>query len=351
MTIRKILKRITALSDNELSFKRIYLQMNSRAFDLSLPHHPDELGTVIHLDNNDFSPEFRQIYSSGNLDETLLFENGLDAVIYKHMRYLPVKLHRHTFLEIAYVLEGQCMNYIESSRITMTKGDLCIIAPNTTHALSVFQDDTLVLNIELRTSTFEKAFFGTLDGNDILSDFFTRMLYHSPNSPFLLFHTGHDKNLRDMILYAYDEYIGHHEYRSRMLNNIIMGLFIILLRSHSTDLYLPDETIKDTNGNLVLLLKYIQENYRSVTLTELSSFFHYSERQIQRILKDAAGQNFRDIIRGLKCKHAKELLRTSNKDIAGIAEEVGFSDVGRFRSVFKAECGMTPSDYRNQCSE
>lgn len=351
MTIEKIMKHITTLSDNEQSFKNIYLQMNGSAFDLSLPHHPDELGAVMHLENDDFSPEFRQIYGSGDLDEALLFENGLDAVIYRHMRYLPVKWHRHTFLEIAYVLEGQCMNYIESNQIPMSKGDLCIIAPDTTHALSVFQDDTLVLNIELRTSTFEKAFFGTLDGNDILSDFFTRMLYHSPHSPYLLFHTGHDRNLRDMILYAYDEYMGHHEYRSRMLNNIIMGLFIILLRNHSTDLYLPDETTKDTNGNLVLLLKYIQENYRSVTLTELSSFFHYSERQIQRVLKDATGQNFRDIVRSLKCKRAKDLLRTSDKNTADIAEEAGFGDVGRFRSVFKAECGMTPSDYRNQCNE
>ena len=208
------------------------------------------------------------------------------------------------------------------------KGDLCIIAPNTTHALSVFQDDTLVLNIELRTSTFEKHFRHS-------TEMISFLIFHTdalpfPKLSFLLFHTGHDKNLRDMILYAYDEYIGHHEYRSRMLNNIIMDYLSSCLRSHSTDLYLPDETIKDTNGNLVLLLKYIQENYRSVTLTELFFFFHYSERQIQRILKDAAGQNFRDIIRGLKCKHAKELLRTSNKDIAGIAEEVGFSDVGRF---------------------
>lgn len=86
-------------------------------------------------------------------------------------------------------MEGSCTNYILEQTIQMKTGDICIIAPDTPHAISVFSDDSVIFNIILRTSTFETAFFGTLSDNDVLSDFFmpgslsTPKLIHSCSSP------------------------------------------------------------------------------------------------------------------------------------------------------------------------
>lgn len=87
-----------------------------------------------------------------NLEEDLFFHKNLDCEIYKHFRYLPCNWHSHSFLEVLCVLHGSCYNYIQEQKLEMQAGDICIIAPNTPHAISVFSDDCIVFNIILRTA-------------------------------------------------------------------------------------------------------------------------------------------------------------------------------------------------------
>ena len=56
----------------------------------------------------------------------------------------------------------------------MRTGDICIMAPDVTHSLSAFHDEDYIINILIRKSTFEQSFFGLLDSDTILSDFFKR---------------------------------------------------------------------------------------------------------------------------------------------------------------------------------
>ena len=142
----------------------------------------------------------------------------------------------------------------------MKKGDICIIAPETEHAVSAFSDDCILINIILRVSTFEKAFFGVLSENDILSDFFMRTLYHSKTHPYLYFRTGDDQELFDYVLYAYQEFLGNHQYKERFLNNIISAFFIILLRNHGSDVIVPEIDTEGNDENVIFILKYMQEN-------------------------------------------------------------------------------------------
>ena len=51
------------------------------------------------------------IVDSGS-DMTRELAEKLDVAIYQHLRYLPAYWHSHSFLEVAYVLEGSCTHYI-----------------------------------------------------------------------------------------------------------------------------------------------------------------------------------------------------------------------------------------------
>lgn len=51
---------------------------------------------------------------------------------------LPAFWHQHNFFELTFVLEGHCTNNIIGNTFTMRKGDLCIMAPNVTNAISAF---------------------------------------------------------------------------------------------------------------------------------------------------------------------------------------------------------------------
>lgn len=314
--------------------------------DPSRPHALDEVRDIIKKANQNTHDMFAELLIEQDLEENLFFHSDTDVEIYQHLRYLPAYWHSHRFIEIACVVQGNCTNYILNEEIKMQEGDFCIIAPNTRHAISAFTDDCILLNIILRVSTFETAFFGVLNENDVLSDFFMHTLYNSSGHSYILFRTNGDHELSNFIGYAHQEFQRNRQYKNRMLISIINAFFITLLRNHGTHVILSDEAGVD-NENTVLILKYLQEHYNTVTLSELASFFNYSERQIQRIIKNTTGVSFSENVQKLKFRQAAHMLQNPDLPIMVIAEKMGYVDPANFRHIFKKYYGVTPSEYRS----
>ncbi|HJB83386.1 MAG TPA: AraC family transcriptional regulator [Candidatus Mediterraneibacter intestinavium] len=334
------------MSELETVFRSLWKEHPDLGLDL--PHRQEYYTEILKLADKRTSHPFPSLLLNTRLDEASFFRENFDTELYRHLRYLPAILHSHAFLEIVCVAEGSCTNYVQQQELHMKKGDICIIAPETEHAVSAFSDECILINILLRVSTFEKAFFGVLSENDILSDFFMRTLYHSKTHPYLYFRTGDDQELFDYVLYAYQEFLGNHQYKERFLNNIISAFFIILLRNHGSDVIVPEIDTEGNDENVIFILKYMQENYSTVTLSSLAEFFNYSERQIQRIIKKSTGISFSENIQKLKMKHAAQLLMDPDRSVSAVAEDLGYSDVGNFRHIFKKYYGMSPAEYRSR---
>ena len=338
----------TELREFEQILKKLY-QRNPDKY-LDLPHdmqytHDLLKHAITKLNDND---AYLSKLLLSDLQEQNFFQKDLDVEIYQHLRYLPAQTHSHSFFEIVYVLQGECINYANNHALAMEEGDICILAPETSHALSVFTDNCIVFNIEIRTSTFETAFWDTLSDNDILANFFARTLYHSPSHPYLYFKTGTDYELQSYFGFVYDEYHDKRQFKKRMMNAIITAFFIVLLRNHGSDVILPNDGTEVTDPNTLFILKYMQEHFTTITLKELSDFFSYSERQMQRIIKSSTGKSFSENIQQLKMKKAARLLENSDLSISKIAEELGYVDPGNFRNIFKKYYGMTLSEYRSK---
>ncbi len=328
----------------EYALKSLYEQNPDRHLDQ--PHNLDEISDILNLATEKCGDDYEKRLLQQNLNEELFFAEGSDSEIYQHFRYLPAYWHTHTFVEIAGLPQGHCTNYIMDQKIEMTAGDICIIAPETVHAISAFSDDCLLYNFILRTSTFETAFFDVLNENDILADFFRRTLYHQNNYPYLLFRTGVDPELVNCLKLYLQESSRNRSYKSRMLNNYINLFFITLLRNHSTDVVFPDTDSPAGDENTILILKYMQDHYKTTSLSEMASFFNYSERQIQRIIKASTGLSFSQNIQKLKLSNAVRLLENSDLSISQISDELGYSAPENFRHAFKKAYNMTPVQYR-----
>lgn len=334
----------TKLTELELLFKEIYLSCKDRHLDQ--PHSIDESKDIFKLVSNTTDVLLPQIFLN-SLSEDTFFKDNLDVALCNHIRYLPTTYHQHDFFEVTCLLEGYCTNYFENKKINMKPGDYCIIAPNTIHTISAFSDDCFMINILLRSSTFEKSFISTFSDNDILSDFFIRNLYNSKEMSYILFHTGADSEVRNYIGFLHQEINRNRPYKKRMINSILTAFFVTLLRNHENDVVIPSLNNESDNKDIISILRYIQNNYNLLTLKELSLHFNYSERHLQRIIKASTGVNFSENIQKLKMNRAAELLNNGNISIAEISEKLGYSDVRNFRHIFKKYYGMTPIEFRN----
>lgn len=226
------------------------------------------------------------------------------------------------------------------------RADALIISEN--NGISAFSDEDIILNILIRVSTFETAFFGSLIDDNILSRFFKHTLYQSKSYPYLLFRTGRDQQLFNFIGHAFEEAVNHRTYRNRMLNSIITGFFIMLLRNHGADVIVPELASLDQDKSVFYILKHMQEHFATTSLPEMAAAFNYSERQIQRLVASATGMSFSANILKLKMSRADHLLTNSDMSVADIAESLGYTDTRNFRQTFKKYFGQTPTDYRSK---
>ncbi len=102
---------------------------------------------------------------------------------------------------------------------------------------------------------------------------------------------------------------------------------------------------------LVEILNYIQTNYKTVTLEDLSAHFHLSKPYLSKYIKEKSGHTFVGIVTNIKMKKARTLLKSEGMTVEVIAEKVGYMNVEHFNRKFKQKYGLTPVQFRNQKEE
>ena len=125
----------------------------------------------------------------------------------------------------------------------------------------------------------------------------------------------------------------------------MLKLLLIKIAEHSDENALPSSMVENLDG-------YIRENiHDEISNTELGAIFGYHPFYISKMLKDKKGITLHQYVIGYRIKYALSLLRYTDKSIADIADETGFTDASYFTKSFKAQFGMTPKEYRNKFKE
>jgi len=99
----------------------------------------------------------------------------------------------------------------------------------------------------------------------------------------------------------------------------------------------------------LMIKEYIDLNYsRTIKIQELSELIYRSPSQTIRIFKKNFGIAPYEYTLKRKIQVARQLLKSTNLPIGEIASELGFTNDHYFSSCFKAQTGITPSQYRKQ---
>ncbi|MBM1105973.1 response regulator [Aurantibacter crassamenti] len=93
------------------------------------------------------------------------------------------------------------------------------------------------------------------------------------------------------------------------------------------------------------IIQRIHENIDNANFgpTQLAKEMHLSESQVYRKLKSITDKSTAIFIRSIRLQKAKELIKTTNKNISEIAYETGFKDPSWFGRAYKEEFGYSPA--------
>ncbi len=96
--------------------------------------------------------------------------------------------------------------------------------------------------------------------------------------------------------------------------------------------------------------EYIEEHYNSkISQSRVADLVYLSPSYFSKVFKENLGCSFNEYINYIRIEKAKFLLKRHEVDIDRIAEIVGFESRSYFGKVFKAQTGMTPKQFRQNC--
>ena len=344
MTERELLEHLRTLNESELFYRSYRLAKSSEiGFEDFLAHVDREQVARENL----LIPEWKETIPPEYLEDWYFTPERPEGIhVFKHNCYTPALPHHHNFFEMFYVLEGRCSHRVGENSAVLREGDLCLIQPKVTHLLDV-SDESVIIDVLIRRSTFRHYFYSILQGDNLLSNFFMSTLYSKSAIDYLLFHTHGDPDLRHAFIDLCMESVEQEAYYPMLVNAIVTRVFVLLLRRYMASCELPANMPGDTTLAMTIA-RYLQDNAAHATLEQMARYFHYTPEYTSRLIKRVTGQNFTQLLTSLRIENAKQLLRDTTIAVSEVGASVGYESTEHFMRTFRKATGSTPSEYRRR---
>lgn len=274
---------------------------------------------------------------------TLLSQN---IAIVKESRYTTIPAHFHKDMELNYIYRGSCTFVINGQPVVMQQGDLCILDSNVRHsAVSYKNKEDIVINIVFRKAFFNTMFLSRLSSHGIVSSFLLDVISQNrAHDRHLIFHTQNNCKIHPLVQFLLCEYFSPSVCAQELIPIYVSAIFTELINTlrHSDEFRLPEKS------NVLLILKYIEQNYKTCTLQSTARYFGYNSNYLGNLLKQRTGKTFRDLKLMQQLTQAALLLVNSDESVLDIIDKVGCTNCSYFYRKFAAAYRSTPLQYRQQ---
>lgn len=249
-------------------------------------------------------------------------------------------LHTHDYWEFVYV-KYDIEHVINGASYNVPANSVLIIRPTDRHLIRAIPNNKLNpqkspthLNVKITTPALEKLLEGfsprmleTLSAPPILEKHLTPDLAHIPDRflSVLMWNSSKEENmlmLRTHILY-------------------ITSLFVDTLCFPAAEgrVQIPDEIA-------AIVKKMNSQDYLGCTIAQIVSGANYSHMQLSRLFKQYTGTTMHEYFLNIKLDAAATMLRSTNRLILDISNDIGITSLSHFNHIFKEKYGVSPSRYR-----
>ncbi|MBQ3133636.1 MAG: helix-turn-helix transcriptional regulator [Clostridia bacterium] len=249
---------------------------------------------------------------------------------------------RHDFWEMVYVDKGSVSVTRDGEEIVLSQGEIVFHRPNEFHTIRAFESAPNFFVISFVSSSLCMQYFErfcTKIGRvhkSLLSCIIeeAERSYDIPKNNFDLRQLKRKK----------DAPLGSEQ----LIKSYMEQLLIYLLRSaeKNTDAAVVPPVVEEQP--LVSAVKeYITSRCEeNVRIDEICRAFGYSKSFLSRLFREHTGTSLASFAMAKRMERAKELLRDEQLNVTQIAARLSFENPQYFARVFKRECNMTPSEWK-----
>lgn len=304
------------------------------------------------------TPE-EQMYLNGaeSVDEGIYMEPKTNVVDYKklitsgkvidvrtHTRFVHFPKHTHNYVELIYMCSGSTKHIVNGNEIVLEKGELLFLNQNAIQEIMPAGEDDIAVNLIILPSFFDYALTMLGDEDNLIREFIIDCLKSKDNDVSYLHFKVADvlpiQNLMENLIWT----IHNKQNNKRSINQATMGVLLLQLMNYTEYV----DVGKDNSGQELVMsvYKYVEENYRDGSFTDLAEQLHYDLHWLSKTIKQLTGKNYTELLQDKRMRQAAYLLRTSKLTVADIATAVGYENISYFHRLFQKTYGTSPRNYR-----
>lgn len=289
----------------------------------------------------------KDLYTSGRdftVDSSKMLEEGKLIAVRTHTRFVYFPSHRHNYVEVLYVCEGSLTNIIDGKQVVVRKGELLFLNQFTRHEILPAGENDIAINFMILPEFFDVA-YSMAGNNNVLANFLVNVLRRDEErGEYLYFKVSEVLQIQNLLEnMIYSLVTGNGE--DNRINQTTMGLiFLYLLDSvQYVEMRVPNQY---ENMISMSTLNYIEQQYRTATLTELCENLHLPMHVLSKMIKKTTGFNFKELLQRKRLNKAVELMCETDLSISDIIAAVGYENNSYFHRVFKERFHTTPRAFR-----
>lgn len=260
------------------------------------------------------------------------FQNHL-----KEHRFIE-SLHRHDFYVLVLFTNGTGLHKIDFDTFDITKGSLFLMQPGQIHLWELSSDidgyivffSKEIYNLHFRDKKIEEYLF----------------FQSSKNKPELVLNIDEMKQIQPYFELMVNENQEDQLQKKDKMLNLLDCILVEILRIYNIE---SNHLTSRYNHKLKEFEILLEQFYK----TEKSPSFYANKmaitlKHLNRISKNILNITITELITRRVILESKRIMVDKNRNIAQIADELGYSNYSYFSKLFKKNVGMTPTEFVNQ---
>lgn len=282
--------------------------------------------------------------------DTYRIVKDTQVIVNYHHDLDEVQLHRHNFIEVAFVEAGHGWHVLNGIPMLARPGDLFVVDHGDVHYyLAEFDSKLFIYNLIFRPGFFDMSLIGAQHFADVVDHFLLRTFRDDgfDHSLSCHFEGAEYKNALGLFQDMLFEYENHEPGFEELIRSWAVEVFVYLFRKLRKSEEASPEKRAMRGCMFDAIFEYLRKNYADpVTLDRLAMMAFLSPKYFSRVFREQTGMTLTEYVQGLRVKRACELLDGGATNLSNVARSVGYADYKSFLKVFKRVTGDAPSDYR-----
>lgn len=275
------------------------------------------------------------------IDAKKLLDTGRLIDIRPHTRFAHFPEHRHNYVEVVYMCQGTTTHIANGKEIVLHPGELLFFGQGAKQEILPAGEKDIAVNFIILPQFFDKA-LEMLGGEETPLRKFIVDSLRGDNANCLYFQVADVIPIQNLMENLIRTLLGSPTPNRRSICQNTMGLVFMQLLNYTDRL--ASQTAEETA--IVHVLRYIEENYRTGSLTEIAGRLHYDLCWLSREIKRRTGKTYKELLQEKRLSQAAYFLKNTGLHVDEIGAAVGYSNLSYFHRIFAEKYGMSPKKYR-----